>query len=744
MIGKKISSYVEKIFTTLPYGFITWISHFATLLISSIIIILILNSSFEQVTIHTISSLNAELTNYVEKTSSQIQDMLKYYGYYTFYSPSVTKLRQSKELSNFEVISGIRDLNALVSTSTYVHSVYVYNANKQYIYSTNESGSNTPANFPDTSAVQLFLDGVSENSFELIYRIANHKSPNNANHIYSYILYESENGVDYDNALMINLYENEYNDSFFGVNFKKEMLLVKDTGQVIVKSGIPASASTEPQPAIMKNILESGNGNGYIIDKSRNDKMIYLYSYMSESGRYFIRLLKYDELTGSLGSIKKLSFLVIAVIFLSGCIISLIMLNRIYLPLKKIIYSLSGNNNAKLQQNSDSILKNLDFWVKDQIHDKQEYLSLIKQEFLKQVLTSPVSPVKNIEENFLQYEIDLQMNSEVYLILVKGISPGMGVSAIKTAFSSIHVEGMILDGFSVLLVQPSIYAAMDDICKHILGLGANYCGYSCPINNYHEINQAYIHMKELYALRIFYPNTLLFTENILDAKSKENIYPDQQEIKIIQALRSGKLELAEKQYHEWLESVACHRYNIIIFAYKRLYLTIYSLHQLIVTSSASPSFPADMDFIENKFKSIDDIKEINQTFYELFAEICDKVTVDKLRKNDRTVQKIKEIIESGFTSPNLSPQTISNLLNLSDLYIGKLFRSVEKCSINDYINKIRIQHAQTLLSDSNLTVKEVAQKVGFENLTYFYTLFKNYSHVSPAVFRQTPGKNADE
>lgn len=710
----------------------TWISYFAILLLSTIVIMVMLNRSYQQATISTISSLNAELTNYVEKTSSQIQHMIRYNGYHTFYSPSVVKLRRSKELSNFEVIQGIRDLSALISTSTYVHSVYVYNSAKGYIYTTDEYGSNTLSNFHDISAVEIFTRGISGASFEPIYRPVLHRSGNNTRHVYSFILYESSDSKKYDNALMINIYEDEYNDSFFGSNYENEIILVKDTGQVILHSENKIPASEALSEDIKEQILQSDETNGYIIDHDHKDKYIYLYSYMNEMGRYFIRRMKYSDVMSILSSIKRLSLSIITTIFITGCIISLIMLIRMYLPLKKIIHSLSDNS---ADDNDEDILKNLDYWVKDRLQDKHEYTALVKQEYLKQLLTSPVSPIDNTNANFRQYEIDLVPDMGTYLILAEKIEPNQAVEALRNEFPSIHAEGISVEGQTLLFVQPDAQTGIYDICTFLLNSGVQICIHSNPIYNFQGLERSYINIKELYSLRLFYPDTRILSEHFLENRNKANIYPDQQEARIILSLRGGKLEEAIAMYREWLNEISQHRYNIIVFAFKRLYLAINSLHQTVASSESKPVMPEDMDFIEEKLRIAGDIEEFNQMFYSLFSDICNKVAQEKADKVKKLITKIKTIIEENYSDPNLSPQTISESLDLSAAYLGKLFRTYEKCSISEYINITRIKHAQELLKNENLTVKEVAQKAGFENLSYFFTLFKNYCNMSPGAYR---------
>ena len=56
-------------------------------------------------------------------------------------------------------------------------------------------------------------------------------------------------------------------------------------------------------------------------------------------------------------------------------------------------------------------------------------------------------------------------------------------------------------------------------------------------------------------------------------------------------------------------------------------------------------------------------------------------------------------------------------------------------SISDYINQVRMKHAALLLKETDLTVKEITEKIGITNSQYFFVLFKKYSGLSPAKYR---------
>lgn len=55
---------------------------------------------------------------------------------------------------------------------------------------------------------------------------------------------------------------------------------------------------------------------------------------------------------------------------------------------------------------------------------------------------------------------------------------------------------------------------------------------------------------------------------------------------------------------------------------------------------------------------------------------------------------------------------------------------------NDYINKIRMEKAISFIVNTNMSITEVAEKVGFNNSRYFSTVFKQYTQETPTEYKQ--------
>ena len=57
-------------------------------------------------------------------------------------------------------------------------------------------------------------------------------------------------------------------------------------------------------------------------------------------------------------------------------------------------------------------------------------------------------------------------------------------------------------------------------------------------------------------------------------------------------------------------------------------------------------------------------------------------------------------------------------------------------TVNNYINKARMDQAAALLAGTAKSVKEIAKSVGIDNVKYFSRLFKSYTMLTPNEYRK--------
>lgn len=80
---------------------------------------------------------------------------------------------------------------------------------------------------------------------------------------------------------------------------------------------------------------------------------------------------------------------------------------------------------------------------------------------------------------------------------------------------------------------------------------------------------------------------------------------------------------------------------------------------------------------------------------------------------------------------------VADHVGLSPEYLSRLFKEDTGMKFVVYLNNLRLKYALSLLKNTNLKVYEVAEKVGYSNLSYFSTVFKKNFGQNPFEYKNS-------
>lgn len=83
----------------------------------------------------------------------------------------------------------------------------------------------------------------------------------------------------------------------------------------------------------------------------------------------------------------------------------------------------------------------------------------------------------------------------------------------------------------------------------------------------------------------------------------------------------------------------------------------------------------------------------------------------------------------------LTVEEIAQHAGFSKFYFLRLFKRVTGCTVVQYINLLRCETAKELLRDRSYSVKEAALACGFDNLSYFSSVFKKHTGHLPGAYK---------
>ena len=101
---------------------------------------------------------------------------------------------------------------------------------------------------------------------------------------------------------------------------------------------------------------------------------------------------------------------------------------------------------------------------------------------------------------------------------------------------------------------------------------------------------------------------------------------------------------------------------------------------------------------------------------------------------DALVQAARDYIET-HSDEKFSLQALSEALFINGSYLLRLFKSHTGQTLLGYHNRVRCDKAQALLRDTELSISEVGEAVGFVSSAHFSHVFRKTTGMTPTEFR---------
>ena len=136
------------------------------------------------------------------------------------------------------------------------------------------------------------------------------------------------------------------------------------------------------------------------------------------------------------------------------------------------------------------------------------------------------------------------------------------------------------------------------------------------------------------------------------------------------------------------------------------------------------------ELLENVQKNTD-TRIAKGYLYIVMSMILSQMTLKKRERISADIcQDISDYLSMHFTE-ELSLTLLADALGYSKYHISHIFREKFGCSYNDYLKRLRSEHAMGLLTHSGLTVTEICFASGFSSLRSFYRAFHKVYGMPP-------------
>lgn len=227
--------------------------------------------------------------------------------------------------------------------------------------------------------------------------------------------------------------------------------------------------------------------------------------------------------------------------------------------------------------------------------------------------------------------------------------------------------------------------------------------------------------------------------DIVDA-NKYFYLPLEMENIIVNNITAGDIEatkqIMDKLFNDYFFSLSRQPYLQKLFLLQLITIYLKVMHVIGKRDDLNLSLLLEyLDEVEQG--KINELKESLEKFKEQFIILANNINVSETsnKSGSNLISKIIKFIDENYCDPNLSLTYISEKFNISLKYLSSFFKEKVGMNLSDYIFQLRISKAKELLINTDASVNEICQMIGYTHVSSFIKAFKKTEGISPAKYR---------
>lgn len=220
----------------------------------------------------------------------------------------------------------------------------------------------------------------------------------------------------------------------------------------------------------------------------------------------------------------------------------------------------------------------------------------------------------------------------------------------------------------------------------------------------------------------------------LQSNESEYWFTWEKEQRLITSIKAGETDLALSIFEEVFEAmrsqerlpiemVRCFLFDMAGTVMKALYEADYSRASMTVHQKTLW-----------KLLESENVNDIRQGLSDLVKQITSELAQKKCRPSG-LADNLAGYIQAHYHDANLGVAAIAEHFGMNPVYLSRVYKEHTGDTLLDAINMARLHAARTLLSHNELTIKEIAEQVGFYSSNTFIRTFKKIEGITPGMYR---------
>lgn len=502
-------------------------------------------------------------------------------------------------------------------------------------------------------------------------------------------------------------------------------------------------------------------GNGY----KKDDADLISFT-TGKSGWKYISIVPEKVVLARVHDIKVWALLLLGLAVGAGTLAAYWMAYRSYSPIKDLVFALMKGRTAErpAQLNEYEFIKTL---IAQTLADSEEakeqlnaYIPVVRAHFLSRLLKGQAETAALTKESLAFMGIRFP-HEQVRVMLVELDESGESKrdggewdwALVRFLFNvssefigeNGYAAEMELNRLALLLSVPDSGDNLDELVQSLKQVVEErfhmkiVIGISSVRSGLREASRCYTEAVNALDYRIIHgSDSVIYYEQIDRSERSYYDYPMEIESQLINYMKSGAcddaLRLLDELYETNMGSRAITPEMGKALFFDLLGTMLKVIYALKLGERQLPAAVQDPAKFVAAGKSAEDMLG---RLKSLCRAVCDSVLEARTDQKDRLSDNLKQYITDNLAHNGLSLTSIADHFGMTPQYISGFFKKQNGVNLTDYMAEIRIRHAKRLLAESELSVLQVAQRVGYATDIGFIRVFKKLEGITPGKYRET-------
>lgn len=231
-------------------------------------------------------------------------------------------------------------------------------------------------------------------------------------------------------------------------------------------------------------------------------------------------------------------------------------------------------------------------------------------------------------------------------------------------------------------------------------------------------------------------NAIIFYEDLTTYHEDETVYPFSEESELLIHLKKGNMDEALKALNKLNQKFQNKNPEGLKDIYLAFYLELLvAISRTLIFQGADPVLVSErkMQFMVmlGKLSKKEDYVKWSCNMLSLFTGMANK---DKYSSMSECVRNSMIYLQKNFQQ-QVTLKEVAAAVHVNPSYLSRTFKKEFGTSFSSYLTKLRLENAKYYLENSEENIKCISFESGFKNPSYFHSVFKKNTGVSPTSFR---------